>query len=113
MIRLTTLCGALAIVVLLTGCSPKPPMGVTLRSRTQFEDEWGRYLKMAPSKALAVAGDVTVTHVVGYAFGAASDQQAVREAMAACEQRRGDRRIEGNCRLYAVNEEVMADEPAD
>jgi hypothetical protein len=68
---------------------------------------------MAPSKALAVAGDVTVTHVVGYAHDAASDEQAAREALVACEQRRGDRRIEGACRLYAVNEEIVAVEPAD
>ncbi len=113
MIRLTTPCGALAIVVLLAGCSAKPPMGVALRSRSQFENEWGAYLKMAPSKALAVAGDVTMTHVVGYAHGAASDENAAREAIAACEERRGDRRIEGNCRLYAVNEEIVADESAD
>ena len=113
MIRLAMPCGALAIVVLLAGCSAKPPMGVALRSGSQFEHEWGRYLKMAPSKALAVAGDVTVTHVVGYAHDAASDEQAAREALVACEQRRGDRRIEGACRLYAVNEEIEAVEPAD
>ena len=44
---------------------------------------------------------------------AASDEQAAREALVACEQRRGDRRIEGACRLYAVNEEIVAVEPAD
>ncbi len=110
MIRFASPCGALAIVVLLVGCSAKPPMGVALRRHSQFEQEWSSYLKMAPSKALAVAGDVTVTHVVGYAYGAPSDEHAVREALAACEQRRGDRRIEGACWLYAVNEEVVADE---
>ncbi len=113
MIRFASPCGALAIVVLLVGCSAKPPMGVALRSHSQFESEWGSYLKMAPSKALAVAGDITKTHVVGYAHDAASDEHAAREAIAACEKRRGDRRIEGACRLYAVNEEIVADEPAD
>ena len=113
MIRLATPCGALAIVVLLAGCSAKPPMGGALRGRSQFEDEWRRYVRMESSKALAVAGDVTVTHVVGYAYGAPSDEHAVREALAACEQRRGDRRIEDACWLYAVNEEVVADGPAN
>ena len=113
MIRLNAPWGALAIVVLLAGCNAKPPMGVALRSRSQFENEWGSYRKMAPSKALAVAGDVTTTHVVGYAHDAASDEQAAREALAACEQRRCDRRIEGACRLYAVNEDLVADGPAD
>jgi len=106
MTRLASLCGALAIALLLAGCRAKSPMGVALRSSTQFENEWGNYLKMAPSKALAVAGDVTTTHVVGYAHDAANDELAVREAMAACKQRRDDRRIEGACWLYAVNEEI-------
>jgi len=113
MTRLASLCGALAIALMLAGCSAKSPMGVALRSSTQFENEWGAYLKMAPSKALAVAGDVTSSHVVGYAHDAASDELAAREAMAACEQRRADRRIEGACRLYAVNGEIVADEPAE
>ncbi len=113
MIRFASPCGALAIVVLLVGCSAKPPMGVALRSHSQFESEWGSYLKMAPSKALAVAGDITKTHVVGYAHDAASDEHAAREAIAACEKRRGDRRIVGACHLYAVNEEVVADGPAN
>lgn len=113
MIRFASPCGALAIVVLLAGCSAKVPLGIALRNRSQFENEWSSYLRMAPSKALAVAGDVTTTHVVGYAHDAASDEHAVREAIAACEQRRDDRRIEGACRLYAVNEEVVVDGPAD
>jgi hypothetical protein len=81
-------------------------MGVTFKSRTQFEAEWSAYLKMAPRKAMAIAGDIDSQYVLGYSYAYVREDSAIEEALEACEERRADRRIDAPCRLYAFGDEV-------
>jgi len=80
-------------------------MGVPLRETTQFESEWRSYQRLADLKALAVAGDLRSIYVSGFAFSYPIQALANDEALDACEQRRADRRIEDECRLYAIGDE--------
>ena len=97
----------LVVLPALAGCrASAKPIGVPLKERTQFESEWNRYVHFEPQKALAVAGDPAGKYAMGYAFGKATRDEAVREALDACALRRSDRRIEAVCRLYAVGNEI-------
>ena len=89
-------------------------MGVTLRTQTQFESEFKHYRKMVPRKAMAVAGDVGSRYVIGYSHAYPTSDMAIEDALEFCEQRRVDRRIESECRIYAVDDEVVSeDAPGD
>jgi hypothetical protein len=46
--------------------------------------------------------------VTGFAFGKTSRDEAEREALRACAERRADRRIEAACRLYAAGDARVA-----
>jgi hypothetical protein len=93
----------------LGGCrGTAQPIGIPLRERSRFESEWRSYLQLEPEKALAVAGDVEGVHVTGFAFGMTSRDEAEREALRACAERRADRRLAAGCRLYAVGDERVA-----
>ncbi|MBW2243162.1 MAG: hypothetical protein JRH01_14345 [Deltaproteobacteria bacterium] len=85
------------------------PIGVPLKQTSQFDSEMRRYRGFEPHKAIAVAGDVGGRYAMGYAQGLPSREAAIAEALAYCEQRRKDRRIEAECRLHAVGDEVVAD----
>jgi hypothetical protein len=83
------------------------PIGVRLKKTSQFENEMKRYHEFDPHKAIAVAGDVQGAYAMGYAVGAASQEQAIREAFAECQKRRSERRIAGDCSLYAIDDNVF------
>ncbi len=106
---------ALFLAVTLGGCLQSgTPMGVALRTQTQFDSEFKRYREMAPRKAMAVAGDVGGSYVIGYSHAYPTTDMAIEDALEFCEQRRVDRRIESECRIYAVDDEVMSeDAPGD
>jgi len=81
------------------------PMGVPLREMTQFESEWKNYQRLRPLKALAVTGDLNGVYVSGFAFAYPVQSLANDEALENCEERRVDRRIEIECRLYAIGDD--------
>jgi len=93
------------------GCmrSGGSPMGVALRSSTQFESEWRHYQSRSGLKALAVAGDLRGVYASGFAFSYPIQALANDEALDACEERRSDRRIGDECRLYAIGDERVED----
>jgi hypothetical protein len=102
--RLVFSCCAALVV---SGCiSSGSPMGVTFKSRTQFEVEWSAYLEMAPHKAMAIAGDIDSQYVLGYSHAYPTEASAIDEALEACEERRTDRRMEAPCKLYASSDEL-------
>jgi hypothetical protein len=80
-------------------------IGVTLRSTTQWENEWRRYGELTSFKALAVAGDLNGVYVSGFAHAYPLQSLANDEALDACEERRVDRRVEGPCHLYAIGDD--------
>ena len=77
------------------GCfrSGGSPMGVPLRSTTQFESEWSGYQRLTGLKALAVAGDLRGVYVSGFAWAYPAQEFANDEALENCEERRADRRV--------------------
>ncbi len=91
------------------GCfrSGGSPMGVPLRSTTQFESEWRSYQRLTGLKALAVAGDLRSVYVSGFAWAYPVQELANDEALENCEERRADRRVEDACRLYAIGDERL------
>lgn len=84
------------------------PIGVPLPRSTRFETEWKHYLRLRPNKAMAVAGDMSGTYVTGYAFGYPNELAAVDAALEACEARRRDKRIDGQCRTHAIGDQPNA-----
>lgn len=87
-------------------CSPKTqPMGIKLRKTTQFEVEWLRYLDLPGHKAFAVAGEPDREFATGYSYGLPSSKIAADRALTFCEDRRSDRRIETECKLWSVDDE--------
>ena len=101
---------ALAFCLLAAGgCmrSGGSPMGIPLRETTQFESEWKNYQRLGPLKALAVTGDLNGVYVSGFAFAYPIQALANDEALENCEERRVDRRIEDECRLYAIGDDQI------
>jgi hypothetical protein len=96
----------LALTTLATACY-RSPIGMPLPERARLESEWKNYTRLQPSKALAIAGDMRGTYVIGYAFALESEPDAVNQAMLACEARRADRRIEAPCRTFAVGDRAL------
>jgi hypothetical protein len=93
------------VVVTLSACfQAGVPIGGPLPPGTRFDSEWTRYVRLTPNKAMAVAGDVTNVYVTGYAFGYDSEPAAIDAALAACEARRTDRRIEAPCQIFAIGD---------
>jgi hypothetical protein len=86
------------------GClrSGGSPMGIPLREMTQFESEWKNYQRLGSLKALAVAGDRNGVYVSGFAYAYPIQALANDEALENCEERRADRRIADECRLFAI-----------
>jgi hypothetical protein len=92
----------------LAGCrSPAQPIGVPLRDRTRWDAEWRSYQRFDEPKALAVAGDIQGQFVTGIASGMATQEGAGKAAMEECAQRRADRRLTDECRIYAIGNDVV------
>ena len=90
------------------GCrSPSQPIGVPMRDRTRWEAEWRTYQRFDEPKALAVAGDMQGQFVTGIGTGQATQEEAVTAAMEDCAQRRADRRLTDECRIYAIGNDVV------
>lgn len=91
-----------------SGCrSAAQPIGVPLNERTRWESEWRKYQRFEGQKAIAVAGDMQGQFVTGIATGRATQEEAVKAAMDDCAQRRVDRRLTDECRIYAIGNEIV------
>ena len=88
-------------------------MGIPLREVTQFESEWKNFQRPRPLKALAVAGDLNGVYVSGFAYAYPIQALANAEALENCEERRVDRRVEQECRLYAIGDDPMSETEPD
>jgi hypothetical protein len=101
--------GALLLsVALLDGCASwGRPIGVPLRNKTRFASEWKGYQERSGFKALAVAGDLGGTYVSGWTSEYREQKEATADALKGCEERRRDRRIRDECRIYAIGNEIL------
>ena len=111
-----TLLAIIAVTILLqSGCRENTrQIGVRLKKTSQFDNEMKRYHDFAPHKAIAVAGDVQGAYVIGYAVEASSQREAILEALDECEKRKSERRIEDDCGLHAIDDDIIEeDEPED
>jgi len=106
-----TLAALAACLLAAGGClrSGGSPMGIPLREVTQFESEWKNFQRLRPLKALAVAGDLNGVYVSGFAYAYPFQALANAEALESCEERRADRRVEQECRLYAIGDDPIAE----
>jgi len=95
---------ALLAATLIVACN-RAPIGMPLPEGSRFQSQWKHYVRLQPHKAIAVAGDMSGQFVAGYSFGYATESDAIDAALADCESRRADRRIEDRCRTFAVGNE--------
>jgi hypothetical protein len=68
---------------------------------------WRDYSKLAPKRALAIAGRPDRQWVAGAAGGHSSDEAAQTAALAECAKHRKERRMQSPCRLYAVGRRIV------
>jgi hypothetical protein len=100
-----------ATILAQSGCRENTRrIGVRLKKTSQFENEIKRYHDFAPHKAIAVAGDVWGAYAIGYAVEAASQREAVSEALDECDKHRSERRIADDCRLHAIDDDIIGED---
>jgi hypothetical protein len=69
---------------------------------------WRDYLALPAQRAIAIAGNPRRDRwVVGASSGLETRAQAESEALFECQRRRGLRRIQAECVLYAVGDEIV------
>jgi hypothetical protein len=69
---------------------------------------WRDYLEMPAERALAIAGDPRRDRwVAGSSGGHETRERAEAEALLQCRIRRGRRRMQEPCVLYAVGDEIL------
>jgi len=69
---------------------------------------WRDFLALPAERALAIAGDPRRDRwVAGLSGGHATRGQAEAEALLECRRRRGLRRMQAACALYAVGDEIV------
>jgi len=85
----------------LTACTARegPP--------TSLAPLWRDYEKMPPERALAICGDPARRWVGAASGGYPTTEMAEESVMAECMRRRGLRRMQAPCRLYAVNDQIV------
>ncbi len=80
------------------GVSPPPDLAVA----------WRDFVAMPAQRAMAIAGDPQRDRwVFGASGGHATRGQAEAEAIRQCRVRRGMRRMQAACVLYAVGDEIV------
>lgn len=97
--------GGLSVLFLFGGCAAltSPP-----QPHPQLASVWRDYERLPEERALAVAGELRHDRwVAGFSGGQASRGAAESEALAQCERRRAERRMQHPCRVYAVGDEVV------
>ena len=84
------------------GASPQPDLGPV----------WRDFLALPAERALAIAGDPRRGRwVTGASGGHATRDRAEVEALSRCRVRRGMRRMQAACVLYAVGDEIVWRDP--
>lgn len=69
---------------------------------------WREFLALPAQRALAIAGDPGRDHwVAAYSGGHATRDAAEAEALSECQTRRGINRMQAECVLYAVGDEIV------
>ena len=69
---------------------------------------WRKFLALPEQRALAIAGDPRRDRwVIAASAGHATREQAQAAALAECQKRRGQRRMQAACVLYAVGDEIV------
>jgi sugar phosphate isomerase/epimerase len=69
---------------------------------------WRDFLALPAERALAIAGDPRRGRwVTGASGGHATHDQAEAEALAQCQMRRALRRMQAECVLYGVRDEIV------
>ena len=69
---------------------------------------WGDYVTLPAERALAIAGDPRRDRwVTGTSGGQATREQAEAAALAQCRAQRAARRMQAQCVLYAVGDEIV------
>jgi len=69
---------------------------------------WRDFLALPAERALAIAGDPRRDRwVTAASAGHATREQAEAEALSECRNRRGMRRMQAACVLYAVGDEIV------
>ncbi len=69
---------------------------------------WRDYLALPAERALAIAGDPRRDRwVAGASSGHDTRNRAESEALRECQKRRGMRRMQAACVLYAVGDEIV------
>jgi hypothetical protein len=89
--------------VLELACAPAGPLPHPDLART-----WHDYLELPAERALAISGDPRRDDwVTGASGGFDTRGQAETEALLECQRRRGKRRLQSECVLYAVGDEIV------
>jgi len=92
---------ALGLLFSLTAaCATSPPRKQPHRG---IERLWSDFRSLPQPSALALAGDPDGIWVAGAASGESSQAAAEQAALAACAAKRGARRMQSPCRLYATD----------
>ena len=89
---------ALLLACVSDGASPHPNLAPT----------WRDFLTLPKERALAIAGDPRRDRwVAGASGGHATRGEAEADALLECQRRRGIRRLQAACTLYAVGDEIV------
>lgn len=76
-----------------------------------FERHYERYRSQPHQKAMAIAGDLHGEWTYGYGYAFKSTGLAIDQAFETCNARRRKLEGVGECRLYAVGNEVVDGNP--
>jgi hypothetical protein len=91
------------MATLLLACASEGPL-----PHPHLAPIWRDFLRLPAERALAIAGDPRRDHWVAEASGGhATRDQAEAGALLECQKRRGVRRMQAPCVLYAVGDEIV------
>ena len=96
----------LALTLLLSlavSCTSNP----TRQPHRGIERLWSDFSALPQQRALALAGDPDGIWVAGAGSGEPSPAAAEKTALAACAAKRGARRMQSPCLLYATEEKIV------
>ena len=89
--------------LLVAGCTGTP----RVPPHAGMDEMWRKYSKLPPKRALAVAGDPNSLWVGAAAGGAHSQADAADRALEECRRRRGKRRMQAPCLVYAAGDTIL------
>ncbi|MBW2715070.1 MAG: hypothetical protein JRD03_03295 [Deltaproteobacteria bacterium] len=88
--------------------SVTPPRELTETPPAELAEVWRAFLALPTQRALAIAGNPRQDRwVTAASAGHATREQAEAEALSECRVRRGMRRMQAECVLYAVGNEIV------